>query len=98
MSFDYAPYTELINNLPTKIWLGNEQVDGVGGAHFDVEDPATGKVLAQVSNADSSQWMKALDLADGVQDTWAKDFTARQRADVLMDIYHAVQDLSLIHI
>lgn len=40
MSFDYAPYTELINNLPTKIWLGNEQVDGVGGAHFDVEDPS----------------------------------------------------------
>ena len=92
MSFDYAPYTELINNLPTKIWMGSEQVDAVGGAYFEVEDPATGEVLAKVADADSSQWKKTLDLADDVQNTWAKDFTARQRADVLMALFDAVQD------
>ena len=92
MSFDYAPYTELINNVPTKIWMGNEQVDAVGGAYFEVEDPATGKVLAKVADADSSQWMKTLDLADAAQNTWAKEFTARQRADVLVDLFNAVQE------
>src|SRR5579862_4695017 len=67
--------------------------------HFDVEDPATGEVIAQVSQATSEDGIRALDAACAAQDGWAAT-PPRQRGEVLRRAYELlterVEDLALL--
>ncbi|MDO4761374.1 MAG: NAD-dependent succinate-semialdehyde dehydrogenase [Corynebacterium sp.] len=73
--------------VPTGIWMGTECIEASSGQTFPVVDPATEEVLANVANAGSAEWMKALDLADGVATTWAA-FADRKRSEILTALFH----------
>ncbi|MBL8344423.1 MAG: NAD-dependent succinate-semialdehyde dehydrogenase [Rubrivivax sp.] len=58
-----------------------------GGGRFDVRDPATGLVLAQVANLGTSQAEAAIAAADKAWPAWRRK-TAKERAAVMMKWYH----------
>ena len=41
----------LPQDLPTGLWIGNDERPAASGDTIDVVDPATGKVLASVADA-----------------------------------------------
>lgn len=90
-SFDYSQVQGLLDGLPTGIRLGHDEVDASNGATFAVEDPATEETLAQVADAQSEDWMKALEMADSVRGEWAA-VPPRTRADILREIYERIID------
>jgi succinate-semialdehyde dehydrogenase/glutarate-semialdehyde dehydrogenase len=67
--------------LRTDALIGGEWVDG--SARFDVNDPATGLVLAQVADLGTSETQAAIDAADKAWPAW-RARTAKDRAGVLM--------------
>lgn len=79
----------LISEIPSGIWLGPENTPATGGATFQVHDPATGEVLAEVADATSADWMRALDMADSVRREWA-GFSPRTRSEILSAIFNRV--------
>ncbi|WP_345153902.1 aldehyde dehydrogenase family protein, partial [Arthrobacter ginkgonis] len=71
---------ELLSKVPTGLLIDGVWRDASDGGTFDVQDPATGKVIATLASATSQDALAALDAAAGVQAEWA--LTApRQRAE-----------------
>ena len=65
-----------------------------GDARFDVDDPATGQVIARVADCTRADAARAIDAAHAAQKDWAKR-TAKDRAQVLrrwFDAMMAAQD------
>ncbi|MFI6777196.1 NAD-dependent succinate-semialdehyde dehydrogenase [Nocardia sp. NPDC050412] len=58
-------------------------------ATFQVTDPATGQLLCEVADADSTDGLDALAAADRAQAQWART-TPRQRSDILMEAHRAL--------
>jgi succinate-semialdehyde dehydrogenase/glutarate-semialdehyde dehydrogenase len=54
--------SELLAKVPTNLYIDGKWVQG-NGAPIEVEDPATGKVLVEISNADASDALAALSAA-----------------------------------
>lgn len=52
--FDYSQVKDLIDSLPTGLWLDGANVAASDGATFPVQDPATEEVLAQVADGTSA--------------------------------------------
>lgn len=90
-TFDYSEVTHLLDGVPTGIRLGHEDTPATGNGTFEVEDPATGEVIAKVADAQSADWMRALELADAVRDEWTA-VAPRTRADILREIFDRVMD------
>ena len=61
----------LPQDLPTGLWIGNDERPAASGDTIDVVDPATGKVLASVADAGVADAVAALDAAAAVQAEWA---------------------------
>lgn len=74
---------------PSQLLLGGRWVDT--DSHFDVSDPATGKLLATVSDAGPEHASAALDAATTAALDWART-PSRARADILMDAHRLVLD------
>lgn len=72
--------------VPTLLWIGNHQVPAAQGETLPVIDPATEQVIAEVANAGSEDWLRALELADAVQYEWA-GWAPRLRSEVLHEIF-----------
>lgn len=89
--FDYSSVRELLDALPTGLWLDGKNVSATGGATFDVLDPATEEVIAQVADGTSEDWMRALALADAAKSDWAA-FAPRSRSVILTDIFNAINE------
>lgn len=66
-NFDYSQVSKLLDSLPTGLWLEGKNVAATGGATFEVLDPATEEVIANVADGTSADWMRALELADAAQ-------------------------------
>ena len=88
-NFDYSQVSELLGSLPTGLWLEGKNVAATGGATFEVLDPATEEVIANVADGTSADWMRALELADAAQKEWAA-FAPRTRSIILTDIFNAI--------
>jgi succinate-semialdehyde dehydrogenase/glutarate-semialdehyde dehydrogenase len=58
-------------DFPTQLFLNGEWTDASDGATFDVVDPATGEVIAKVSDATADDVRAMVDAAAAVQDSWA---------------------------
>ena len=58
-------------NFPTQLYVNGEWRDASDGATFDVEDPATGEVVAAVADATEDDVRDMVDAAAAVQDSWA---------------------------
>lgn len=58
-------------DFPTQLFLDGAWQDAADGATFEVTDPATGEVLAKVSDATEDDVRAMVDAAATVQDSWA---------------------------
>ncbi|WP_165241523.1 NAD-dependent succinate-semialdehyde dehydrogenase [Corynebacterium lizhenjunii] len=87
--FDYAPVQDLLDSLPTGLWLGGKNVDATGGETFEVLDPATEQVLAKVADGRSEDWMAALEGASASQSQWAA-VPPRERSIILHEVFERV--------
>lgn len=73
---------QLLNSIPTDIWIGGKQTAASTGERFAVLNPASGEQLATVADATSSDALAALDAASAVQASWAAT-PARERGEIL---------------
>ncbi|GAB2936557.1 NAD-dependent succinate-semialdehyde dehydrogenase [Rhodococcus aerolatus] len=81
----------LIDSLPTKLWIGGEQVDAADGGTFDVIDPSTGDTLVTIASATPDDATRALDAAVAAQADWAAT-PSRERGEILRRTWELVQE------
>jgi len=83
---------ELLAKVPTGLYIGGKWVAG-SGAPIKVEDPATGKILHEISNATAEDGLAALTAADDAQAAWAK-VAPRERGELLRRTFELVRERS----
>ena len=83
--------TELLAKVPTGLYIGGKWVQGHGEKPISVEDPATGKILLEIANADASDGLAALASAHETQATWSK-VPPRERAELLRRTFEPVRE------
>ncbi|WP_017198092.1 NAD-dependent succinate-semialdehyde dehydrogenase [Arthrobacter sp. M2012083] len=83
--------SELLASVPTGLLIGGEWRQATSGAIFDVEDPATGKVLASISDAGPEDSLAALDAAVAAQESWAA-VAPRDRGEILRRAFELVTE------
>lgn len=81
--------SNVIESVPTKLWIGGRQTEPCSRHRFNVVDPATGSTMAQVADAGPADATRALDLACRAQPTWAAT-PARQRGEILWRAFESV--------
>ena len=73
---------ELLAQVPTGLLIDGQWREASGGRTFDVEDPATGKVLMSIADASTEDGALAMDAAAAAQDAWART-APRERGEIL---------------
>jgi len=81
---------ELLAKVPTQLYIGGKWVSGNGATPIVVEDPATGKTLAEIANANANDGLLALTAASDAQDAWAAT-APRERAEILRRTFELVK-------
>ena len=79
----------LLASLPTGLYINGEWRASSDGATLDVDNPATGEVLASVASATPADGMAALDAAVAAQASWAK-VAPRDRGEILRAAYEKI--------
>ncbi|QMV84126.1 NAD-dependent succinate-semialdehyde dehydrogenase [Corynebacterium hindlerae] len=82
---------DLLAKVPTGLLINGEWVTATTGETYDVENPATGEVIATLQSAGSEDAMKALDAACAVQKDWART-PARERSEILRRAFELVTE------
>ncbi|MCQ9353433.1 NAD-dependent succinate-semialdehyde dehydrogenase [Corynebacterium sp. 153RC1] len=82
---------ELLSRVPTKLLINGEWVDGSAGETFDVQNPATGEIIATLSSGTERDAIKALDAACNAQEAWSAT-TPRERAEILRRAFDLVTE------
>ena len=78
----------------TRLYINGEWREGSAGERFDVVDPATGEVIATVSDATAEDAQAAVDAAAAAAADWAGR-SPRERAEILrkaFDLLTAQED------
>ncbi|GAA3654271.1 NAD-dependent succinate-semialdehyde dehydrogenase [Microbacterium marinilacus] len=81
----------LLEAVQTRLFIGGEWVDASAGKTFEVRDPATNAVIAEVADATAEDGIRALDAAVAVQDEWAAT-PPRERSDILRRAFELVRE------
>ena len=85
--------------LRTQSYINGGWFDSDSGRHFDVLNPATGKVLSSVADMGVVETRRAIEAAHRAQKAW-RQYTAKQRSVVLRRWYGLMmenkQDLAAI--
>ncbi len=68
--------------LKTQSYINGEWVNADSGATFDVIDPASGEVIAQVANLGAAETRRAIEAAEQAMQDWKKR-TAKERSILL---------------
>jgi len=91
--------TAIVNRVPSGLFIGGQWRPAAGGTVLDVEDPATGEVIAQVPDADVEDGTAALDAAVAAQADWAAT-APRDRGEILRRAFELItariDDLALL--
>ncbi len=82
---------QVLASVPTGLLINGEWRDAASGKMFDVEDPATGKVLLSIADAGPEDGKAALDAAAAAQESWAK-VPARERGEILRRAFDLVTE------
>ncbi|MET4538442.1 succinate-semialdehyde dehydrogenase/glutarate-semialdehyde dehydrogenase [Arthrobacter bambusae] len=82
MSVPAITELDLLDAVPAGLFINGQWLPATDGKTFDVEDPATGKVLMAIADASPEDGKAALDAAATAQEAWAK-FTPRGRGEIL---------------
>jgi len=85
--------SELLAKVPTQLYIAGKWVSGNGQGSIAVEDPATGKTLVEIANANASDGLAALTAADEASASWAK-VAPRERAEILRRAFEIVKSRS----
>jgi len=80
---------QVIESIPTKLYIGGEWVDGSEGDTIGVEDPATEETLVEVASGNKDDAFKALDAAVAAQKDWAAT-APKERGEILRRAYEAM--------
>ncbi|WP_129785536.1 NAD-dependent succinate-semialdehyde dehydrogenase [Promicromonospora panici] len=87
-----TPETEaLLNKVPRGLYVDGQWQAAEAGATFNVANPATGRTLAHIADADAADGLRALDAAAAAQAEWAHT-APRVRSDLLLRAYQLVQE------
>ncbi len=96
---DSAKEQKVIGSVPTGLFIEGAWRPAEHGATFLVEDPSTGRVLAEVADASPADAMQALEAASKAQPGWAAT-APRERGDILRRAYDLLlerqEDLALL--
>ena len=80
---------EILSAVPTGLLINGEWRPAASGETFEVEDPASGKILLNIADAGAEDGMAALDAAAAAQESWAK-VPARERGEILRRTFELV--------
>jgi succinate-semialdehyde dehydrogenase/glutarate-semialdehyde dehydrogenase len=90
---------EVVDSVPKQLYIGGEWRDASEGATLDVEDPATGEVLASIADATPGDAVAALAAADEKQAEWAAT-PPNERSEILQRafelLHERTDDLALL--
>ncbi|HUF97172.1 MAG TPA: aldehyde dehydrogenase family protein, partial [Ilumatobacter sp.] len=67
--------------------------DGSDGARIEVDDPATGEIIAEVAGGTPADALDACDAAASAQKSWA-NVAPRERSEILRSCWHTLIDHS----
>ncbi|MHB1063971.1 MAG: NAD-dependent succinate-semialdehyde dehydrogenase [Georgenia sp.] len=84
-----AHQEDLLAALHTDLYIDGDWRPAAGGGRFDVENPATGEVLATVADAGPADALAALDAADRARGAWART-SPRERGEILRRAFEAI--------
>ncbi|WP_197412737.1 MULTISPECIES: NAD-dependent succinate-semialdehyde dehydrogenase [Kocuria] len=76
---------------PTGLLIGGQWREASDGGTFEVENPATGEVLATMASATREDAQAAMDAAADAQESWART-PARERSEILRRAFDLVQE------
>jgi succinate-semialdehyde dehydrogenase/glutarate-semialdehyde dehydrogenase len=82
---------ELLEKVPTDLYIGGEWVAGERPSDLKVYNPATGDVLASIADASPADGIRALDAAVEAADAWAAT-APRKRAEILRTAFDLLQE------
>ena len=82
--------SELLAKVPTQLYIAGKWVSGNGGGLIAVEDPATGKTLLEIANANAEDGLAALTAADEASLSWAK-VSPRERSEILRRAFEIIK-------
>ncbi|MCC5782235.1 NAD-dependent succinate-semialdehyde dehydrogenase [Kocuria sp. CCUG 69068] len=83
--------TEVLGRTPTGLLINGQWRDASDGSTFEVENPATGQVLATMASATRQDSQAAMDAAADAQESWART-PARERSEILRAAFDLVQE------
>ncbi|GAA1482679.1 NAD-dependent succinate-semialdehyde dehydrogenase [Gordonia sinesedis] len=87
----HARVGDLIARIPTDLLIDGEWRPALSGDRFDVENPATGDVIAHVADAGADDALAAIRSAAAQQAEWATT-SPRERSEILYRAYQLVLD------
>ena len=82
---------ELLDSVPTGLYIGGKWVQGHGESPIAVEDPATGKTLLEIANANAEDGLAALTSAHETQASWSK-VAPRERGEILRRAFELIRE------
>jgi succinate-semialdehyde dehydrogenase/glutarate-semialdehyde dehydrogenase len=91
MSVPALAELELLDSVPTGLLINGRWRPAATGKTFDVEDPATGKVLMSIADAGAEDGAAALDAAAAAQESWAT-VPPRERGEILRRAFELVTE------
>lgn len=81
----------LLDKVEKRLFIGGEWVDGSNGETYDVENPATGEVIATLASGTREDSLRALEAADNARKEWERT-APRTRAEILRKGYDLVKE------
>ena len=88
---DTAREQQVVSAVPTGLLIGGQWRPAANDATFPVEDPATGRTIAEVADATSADALQALDAASKAQPGWAA-VPPRERSEILRRAYDLLKE------
>jgi succinate-semialdehyde dehydrogenase / glutarate-semialdehyde dehydrogenase len=90
---------QVLESIPTKLYIGGQWVDGSEGDTIAVQDPSTEETLVEVASGNKDDAFKALEAAVAAQKEWAAT-SAFERGEILRRAYEKMteraDDLALL--
>jgi succinate-semialdehyde dehydrogenase/glutarate-semialdehyde dehydrogenase len=82
--------SELLAKVPNQLYIAGKWVSGNGEGAIAVEDPATGKTLLEIANANAEDGLAALTAADEASSSWAR-VSPRERSEILRRAFEIIK-------
>jgi succinate-semialdehyde dehydrogenase/glutarate-semialdehyde dehydrogenase len=82
---------DVLDALPSRLFIGGDWSDAHSGATFSVSDPATGETLATIADAGADDALAALASAADAQAGWAAT-APRERGEILRRAFDLVTE------